>query len=226
MDARGATAVGALRWSRALVLASVALITGVMAHVTAGQPVPGTGPIAVLLVVVACAVGPLLRHPASTRRVVLLVAAGETFIHFALLSLSTGAGHPAAGPMAGMHHARTPAHTVPLAWGWLAERWWDVAHQHVSMTAAHLAAAMAVGLWLAAGERALWVLLCLTLQPITGALAVLLDAYGWLRPQVGGHVRPAPTGYGEDRRAALAARACEVVARRGPPVGSLRRLSS
>ena len=225
MDAGGANAAGALRWPRALALASVALLTGVTAHVAAGERVPGTGTLAGLLVLVACAVGPLLRHPASTRRVVLLLAGGETFIHFALLSMSARPAHQVAGPMAGMHHVRTPAHTVPLVAGWLAQRWWDVAHQHVSMTAAHLAAAIAVGLWLAAGERALWALLCLTLQPVTGALAVLLDAYAWLRPQVDDHPSPAPAAYGEDRRPALAARACEVVARRGPPVGSSRLLS-
>ena len=52
---------------------------------------------------------------------------------------------------------------------------------HLVMLLAHLAAAVAVGVWLAAGERALWMLLALTARP-------LVDAWGTVTAVARGRV--------------------------------------
>jgi hypothetical protein len=47
----------------------------------------------------------------------------------------------------------------------------DMTGPHALMAVAHVLAAVAVGLWLACGERALWTVLGLSLRGIRGALA-------------------------------------------------------
>jgi hypothetical protein len=218
MDVGTATAAGALRWARAVVLATVALLTAMLAH-GAGSSLPSAPALAALLAGVTVLVAPLLRHPASTRRVVLLVAGGETCLHFALSALSQApgdlAGPSSAGaasdPMVGMSHM---AHTGAFA---------GVTGPDVLMAEAHLAAAVVVGLWLAAGERALWTLLRLTLGTVLTAAEALA---GHSSMYLGSLVRPVtdatverhplpPPGWAWDR---------QVVTRRGPPAGSPRPL--
>jgi hypothetical protein len=123
----------------------------------------------------------------------------------------------AVGPMTGsaaasshlmMHHGAEPSHgpvTSLMGGG------------HLVMLVAHLAAAVVVGVWLAAGERALWMLLAISVRPLVnawrtvtavarggvGALVVTRPRlqFGWgLRPVIRGRVWTAG-----------------VVARRGPP---------
>lgn len=223
MSDHGAAAGGALRWSRAAAVAAVSVSTAVAAHLGAGGEPPAWELVVALLGVVTCAVGPLLRHPAGRRRVVLLVLGGETLMHLALRlgeARSPGAAVPPApalpmtGSMPGMDHVgahgqglATVAASVSAALG----------HDAV-MTALHCTAAMAVGLWLAAGERAVWTLAALMVEPVRVAWLVLRTALRGTAPVR--LVEGTSSASDSDRRApALAVRACRVVSRRGPPAG-------
>jgi hypothetical protein len=219
MDVGTATAAGALRWARAAVLATVALLTAALAHVGAGDRLPSTPALAALLAAVTLLVAPLLRHPASTRCVVLLMAGGETCLHFALSALThaPGGSSSAAGsmrdPMPGMSQM---AHTAGFA---------GVSGAHVLMAETHLAAAVLVGLWLAAGERALWTLLGLTLDTVLTAAAVLAGRTSTfsgdlLQPVTRATLQRGPLPL--QRRAW----ASQVVTRRGPPAGPARPLGA
>ena len=214
---------------RAFALSLVVLLSSATAHVSAGGTLPHAATLTVLLAFVMWAVGPMLRQPASIRRVVLLLVGGETFMHVALLSLPGPHGHsvagsaqPAsalAGSMAGMHHHQPQSQHVVSGSEWLVQWLPEVTGQHASMTAAHLVAAVAVGMWLAAGERAFWTLVCLTMHPVTSAWVVLSRFLRWMAPVGASDHTPAVDQ--DQRHPALAARACSVVGRRGPPARAL-----
>jgi hypothetical protein len=225
MDVGTARAAGALRWARSVALATVALLTAMLAHVGAGDRLPSGPALAALLTVVTLLVAPLLRHPASTRRVVALVAAGETCLHFALTALTRTPGNPpgspSTGPIGGPMSVPMPGmsqmtHTALFA---------GVMGPHVLMAEAHLAAAVLVGLWLAAGERALWNLLGLTLSTVLTAASTLARHTSFylgdlVQPVTGAKVEGGPL---PPQRWTLARR---VVTRRGPPAGSPRPLGA
>lgn len=80
----------ALRWGRATVLAAVAATTGVFAHLSAGGLLPGAVGMVVIFAVSLIWAAALLGRPASTRRIVLMVIASQTFTHGALTAV---AGH-------------------------------------------------------------------------------------------------------------------------------------
>ena len=166
-------------WARAALLTAVTLFLGVAAHVTADGLLPSAAWLVVLalLGVVPCAA--LLARPASTLRIVVLLAGGQALVHLALTVTAGHAGHAVTGHT---HPAGTPAHvdgtgsalqtlqlgrsaptTGGLAAGDLVQHLVD----HAPMMAAHVLAAALVGLWLAVGERALW-----TLVALAGALAL------------------------------------------------------
>jgi hypothetical protein len=192
-----------------------------------------------LLLVTTAVAAPFLTRRASVRRIVALLVAGQATLHGALTVLAGHAGDaPAAAPgsgqgfvfdggqtertgsyldqVAAMQPAGSvgaPAHgSVP---GHLVEH---LADQGVAMLLAHLAAVVAVGVWLAVGERALWTVLALTttrlLDLVARAAAVLLGAWAVLVS----HVRRAPY-LGSTRRhvVPLPQLLDQVVARRGPP---------
>lgn len=168
MSAGCATAGWALRWLRACILATVALFTGVTAHASAGEALPAAWTLLIVLGIVAMAVEPLLRDPASTRRVVSLLVGGELSIHVALTLMAELAPR-GSGTMAGMHHARGLLDVLPdLASG--------LSGRTAFMVDAHLVAMAVVGLWLAAGERALWTLFALAIRPFADAVQSLLRA--------------------------------------------------
>ncbi len=139
---------GLLVWPRALVLSVVAVLAGVLAHVAAHGLLPGPLVLAGLLVVGTAAGVPLLRAPASTGRVVLLLVVGQALVH-AVLTAVAG------------HHDGTELPTMPAPQGpalWLAHLAEDLDGPHAVMAAGHALAAGVVGLWLARGEAAAWTL--------------------------------------------------------------------
>ena len=172
MSAGGAGAGWTLRWVRACILATVALFTGVSAHASAGEALPSTWTLLLGLAVVTVAVEPLLRGPASTRRVVSLLVAGELSIHVAL-TLLTELGPRGSDAMAGMHHSRGVFDVLPHLVS-------DFSGRTALMIDAHLAAMVVVGLWLAAGERALWTLLSLAIRPCADAVQRFLGSSAWV----------------------------------------------
>jgi hypothetical protein len=86
------------------------------------------------------------------------------------------------------------------------------------MALMHVAASVLVGLWVAAGERALWSLVRLAARPVVAALRTLMDgARTRVTPLPVGssRLRGAPREVVPERRSWLA---CRAVTRRGPPV--------
>jgi hypothetical protein len=190
------TAGQALRWLRALVLAGVALATGVVAHVGAGGFLPGPVGLVTLWLLAAASVAPLLGRQASTTRVVVLVMTGQTIIHLVLTALVGHRGdehglRPVSSPVsppviptsAGRRTGSFLDHVAPVPAGgghaeWAVPYWVqhlaaDMTGPHALMALAHLAAAAAVGWWLAAGERALWTLMTVTSRPLVEGFTFL-----------------------------------------------------
>ncbi len=162
-----ATAGPLLRWTRALVLAAVGLTTGAAFHVGADGLLPGPWTLLVLYGVSTGAAAPLLGTPASTRRVVMLLVVWQTLLHGALTVLSGHRGTPSTTHQVAGHHAHdvvaTGVHHVVE----------DSTGPHAAMAVGHVLAAVLVGLWLAAGERALWRLLNLAVGPVLSVICAL-----------------------------------------------------
>ena len=133
-----------LLWLRSLVLSAVAMGTGATAHVAADGLLPPPTALLLLLLAGTLVTAPLLRCPASTLRVVMLIVLGQTAVHGALAAM---AGHR--GEHASHGH------------GLLSE----LAGPETLMALMHVAASVLVGLWVAAGERALWSLVRLAAPP-------------------------------------------------------------
>jgi hypothetical protein len=153
---------------RAFLLATVALLTGGLAHLSAGGELPGAPGLATLLALGTAAGAPLLHTRASSRRVVLLLVLGQAVVH-AVLTAASG------------HHEEEPAEIVPPGPAlWLHHLAEDLTAPHAVMALAHAAAAAVVGLWLARGEHAVWLLVALAGQALAplvrwpGAVAVTL----------------------------------------------------
>jgi hypothetical protein len=126
---------------RAVLLSGVALGTGCLAHLSAGGLMPGPLPLLALLVLGAVLARPLLHRQASTPRLVAMLVGGQAAVHLALTAL---AGHHDEEPVppgatAAVHHLVA-----------------DLTGRDALMALAHAVAAALVGLWLAAGERALF----------------------------------------------------------------------
>ncbi|MCL8024985.1 hypothetical protein [Nocardioides bruguierae] len=193
----GQVGPGAL-WSRAALLGSLVLLLGTVGHTSAAGLLPGPGAMLGLLVATIVLVAPALARPASALRIVVLTVLGQTGVHLALTLTAGHAGDAATtaathGPVAvpgGPALPTVDGHRV----GTLAEAWSgtaDVAHvapalpvahlvadmtAHAPMMLAHTLAAVAVGLWLAVGEKALFTVLALTGRRLVLPVALLRRA--------------------------------------------------
>lgn len=167
-------------WGRAAVVGAAAMATGTASHVLGQGHLPG--PLALTVVLLACVVAAalFLRVRATAVRLVVLVVAGQTFVHGALSSLAGHRGDPlpAAAPAspvlpeAGARPSRFFDHYEAAAQAsvvsgprsdWLAHQVEHLTEQGPLMVATHLLGAVALGLFLAVGESALWSLLLLGL---------------------------------------------------------------
>jgi hypothetical protein len=195
----------ALRWCRALLLATVALAAGVAGHLGADGLMPGRTALVILLLTCTVGAAILLGRPASRLRVVLLLVGAQTFIHGGLTALAGHRGDPplirapAAAPLPDFRTASGAAGRV----GSLMDQFYagqpgsaagqrvelavpypvqhliaDLTQAHAVMALGHLGAAVLVGLWLAMGERALWTVLTLTVDVVTRRLD---PSMRWLR---------------------------------------------
>jgi hypothetical protein len=223
-------------WARAGLVGFVAFLLGVIGHVSADGLLPGPFWLLVLLGLSVALSVPMLARPASARRIVVMLVGGQTLVH---LFLTVAAGHrgdprpdttrpvidsamQSALPVVDGHrvgslqdqYAATIGSSPPqlsLPVGHVAS---DLTAQAPKM-AAHLAAAVLVGVWLAIGERCLWTLIALAsaalLRPLLLAWAVL--AAHPVAPTTGLATVPAePPGL------RLLARLARTVVRRGPPL--------
>lgn len=221
-----ATVAPGMRWARAGFLSVVGAVTGTVAHASAGGGTPPLSTSVVLAVLLTFLAAPLLGRPASGRRVVLLLLAGEALIHV-VLSMGTGGHHQVAPrvPGASLAGAALQGHVTGshetsdrLLTGmvWLAQQ---VPGSDALMTCAHLAAFLVIGLWLAIGERALWAVIRLIARPLAAvvrAVAARLTRAGGVR--VGATTDPrGPGPCPEVTLPAARMLAHRVVCRRGPP---------
>lgn len=240
-----------LLWTRAVVLAVVALGAGVVSHVAADGALPHPVALAALLGLTSAVAVPFLRDRASTGRLVGLVVGGQALTHVALSVLAGHAGDRAApsasaaaapvapgtllevtdssgrrtGPLLDQYAAASdaaPAGQVGDPFTWVLDlarhQLAHVTEQGPAMVLTHTLGAVALGLWLAVGERALWHLLHLGAARLagaarahlvlSGALAAVRDTLAAGRPRP-----PVPTGWCPRLDRVLG----HQVARRGPP---------
>jgi hypothetical protein len=206
-------------------------LVGTVSHTSAGGLLPS--PVVVALMTLSCVAvaAAFLTGPAGPLRVVALLVGGQTGVHVALTLTAGHVGDAAAAVPMRSGSPLTPAAVDGRRVGSLMEQSHAaaatapgidasvLAHlqgQGLGMLAAHTAAAVALGLWLALGEKALWRVLLLTaqgaframtrarcLQALLAALAAPRPARLPVRPRV---TRPA--GLRHHR----------VVPHRGPPV--------
>jgi hypothetical protein len=212
----------ALRWVRALTLASVMLGSGIAGHAAAGGAVPATSMLLSVFVLLTAAIAPLLDAPATTRRVTALLLVGQISVHVLLQLLGGSVAIDVSGHSMAMHagvageqatahldHAVASAPTGSL----LA----FLIGPHVGMLLAHVGAALVVGLWLAAGERAAWILVSLAALPVVDAWVTLRQLSGAVQVAVV-IARPVPCpGWGCETRVRPAMWTGRGVSRRGPP---------
>jgi hypothetical protein len=226
------TATGALLWGRASLLASVAFFAGIVGHVSADGVLPSPLLLIGLLAIGVPFCASQLTRPASMRRIVLMLMAGQTAVHIAL---SVTAGHRGEARPA-TTHARSGEVVLPTEGGQRVGSLLDgyqatVGHTgdqvapalpigslfaelaaHGPMMVAHLAAAGLVGIWLAVGERSLWALVALAAAVV---LRPLLVAGAWLRLAIVPR-RPAPV-VAAPRIWPSVVLLARCVSRRGPP---------
>ncbi len=180
-----------LRWCRAAVLAGIAMAAGTVAHVQADGLLPGKSVLVVMLICLTTGTAMFLGRPASRLRVVMLLVAGQTFVHGALTALTGHRGDPPlthadplpVAPVASSLPASAGGGGSGRRVGSLMDQLQarppterpvqlsvpdpiqhliaDLTGAHALMALAHVGAAVVVGLWLAKGERALWTLLAL-----------------------------------------------------------------
>jgi hypothetical protein len=163
-----------VRWVRALTLASVLFTAGLAGHAAAEGFIPAVSVLIPLFLLTVVAVGPFVGAPLTLARTVALLLGGQALLHAALQLLGRSAVQGmttqalgAAGSSASSSHPMSchmmtypglPASAgIPMS---------VMGGRHVVMLVAHLAAAIAVGVWLVAGQRVLWTLLALTAGPV------------------------------------------------------------
>lgn len=215
-----------LLWWRAGMVAAMTLLLGAVGHVSGGGLLPSWLALAAMCVlsVPLCAVH--LARPASTRRIMALVVSGQTACHV-LLSVSAGhngdrAGAPPRdpigtsalpaieGPRVGSLHDHYEATVgTPLAAQMLSVPDPIALLDHLPMFLAHTVVAALVGLWLAAGERALWALLTMVFTAVVALCVVPVAPSVVARPGMVLRRRPATLP--------SLARVSRCVVRRGPP---------
>ena len=171
------------RWVRALTLPSVRFISALAGHAAAGGVTPAPPVLVFLFVITVAVLVPLVGALISPARIVALLIVGEGLLHIALELLGrstvmTAMNNPAAmSSPTGCHLMMQPISAAPYG-----SEMSLMGDGHVIMLLAHIAAAVAVGMWLAAGERVLWNVVRLAARPVIGAwqtvVAVVRGAVG------------------------------------------------
>ncbi|UUZ58645.1 hypothetical protein [Nocardioides sp. B-3] len=214
-----------LLWWRAVMVSAMTFLLGAVGHVSTGGLLPSRAALGAMFAVGTAISAAFLAHPASAGRIVALVVLGQTACH-ALLSLTAGhAGDAAAAP-----HAAAPS-ALPLSGGERVGSLHDhyeaivgaapsagsaltlpdpaAVLDHAPMFPAHTVVAVLLGLWLAAGERALFSLLTLVFTAVVALFVGLLPVPLLLRRAAPLRRRPATPP--------SLARVARIVVRRGPP---------
>jgi hypothetical protein len=163
-----------LRRMRVLTLPSVLFASGLAGHLAGDGATPPGWVLVGLFMLTVVAVAPFAGAALSPARVAALLIGGQGVLHAALQLLggtfmaTTAMPGAATGPVTGsapasshlmMHHGAEASHGPVMS----------LMGGHLVMLVAHLAAAVVVGVWLAAGERALWMLLALSARSLVDA---------------------------------------------------------
>jgi hypothetical protein len=177
-----------LLWWRAGIVSAMTFLVGAAGHVSTGGRLPSWFALAAMFAIGTAISAVVLTHPASARRIVALVVLGQTACH-GLLSLT--AGHAGDAVAVATTTPASPG-SLPVSDGARVGSLQDhyeamvgtpsggsaltlpdpvALLDHLPMFLAHSLAAALVGLWLAAGERALWSLLALV---FAAAVALLV----------------------------------------------------
>jgi hypothetical protein len=217
---------GVLRGVRVLTLPSVLFASGLSGHAAAGGVTPDASLLVPFFMLTVLAVAPFADAAMSPAWSMALLVGGQGVLHAALQMVSgtavtatttmpgAGTGLPASSPTSShlmTHHpdvATSHGSGMSLMGG-----------GHLVMLLAHLAAAVAVGLWLAAGERTLWILLTLTARRVVDAWGTVMA----VARVVGAVVISCPrlqTGWGLRWVVRRSVWVTGVVPRRGPPAVS------
>jgi hypothetical protein len=216
-----------LLWWRAVMVSAMTFLVGAVGHASTGGLLPSWFVLGAMFAVGTAISAALLARPASARRIVALVVLGQTACH-GLLSLTAGhAGH--AGDVAAAPQVTVPG-ALPLSDGQRVGSLQDhyeamvgaptagsaltlpdpaALLDHAPMFLAHTLVAVLVGLWLAAGERALFSLLTLVFTAVVALFVSLVPVP--LLPRRAAPLRRRPA------TPPSLARVARIVVRRGPP---------
>ncbi len=192
-----------LRWTRAALVAALILGSGLAAHVSAGGQLPDLRVIVLLASTTLLGCAALLGRPVTTRAAIALLALGQAGFHLTLTALAGHAGagsHTVAGgsgradilQLSAAGGRRTGSlrdlmSSPPVPTGgdlqlvaphWVQHVVADLSGANAVMALAHLAAAGAVGWWLASGEAALWTLVCLSCSQTWTFVLLLIASAG------------------------------------------------
>jgi|RhiMethySRZTD1v2_1073278.scaffolds.fasta_scaffold01332_19 hypothetical protein len=172
---------------RALTLPSVLFTTGLAGHTAGGGLIPTASVLVSLFVLTVVAVVPFARSPLRPATTLALLIGGQGLLHAAFQLLSgpavtaqtvmPGGAMTMSSSTSSCHsivHSGTASHGLMPA----------MSGGHFVMVLGHLAAAAAVGVWLAAGERALWMLLALATRPVLDAWRMVAAVAGGLHQAV------------------------------------------
>lgn len=204
------TAATGLRWTRATAVATAATLVAVTAHLSGDGSTPSSPVLGFLVLALTMALAPLPACPASRTRIVLLTVGGQFVAHATFAwAAAQGSGASAAahvssaGAPGGVHHAHASTAAGISTAAPLLEH---VFAADPRMLAAHTAAAVIVGAWLVAGERAVWALMGLLWRALVPTLLPPPPSRA-----------PAPATLPRDAATLLPRIASGTVVRRGPP---------
>jgi hypothetical protein len=211
-----------LRRMRVLTLPSVLFATGLAGHIAGDGATPAGWVLVALFGLTVVAVAPFVDATLSPARVIALLVGGQGVLHAALQLLggtaasatSTtccgGTGESVSSPSSShlmMHTDAAASHGVVMS---------PMSGGHLVMLLVHLAAAVVAWVWLAAGERALWMSLALAARPLVDAWGTIVAAARGVDAMVVGTPR-VQTGWGWRRVVSGWMCTPGVISLRGPP---------
>ena len=157
-----------VRWVRAALLTLLVVASTLAAHVTGGGVLPDLTMLLPVCALATLASAAVLRRPLSWWWSATVLLAGQTALHGALQLLpatatATATGTGTSGGAAGMagHAPQAAASHLGAEPGVTTLRALTEWSGDARMVGAHVGAAVLVGAWLAAGERAAWSVLAL-----------------------------------------------------------------
>ena len=216
--------VSAARQLRLLTLPLLLFTSGLAGHVAAGGVTPAASTLVPLFVLTVLLVAAFAVAPISPARAVVLMVGGQGLLHAALQLIGgTAVTHTITmcGMGSGVEGASSPTGShLMMHSGAAAPHGFATSLMtggHLIMLFGHLAAAVVVGVWLAAGERAFGTVLVGTVRPVVDAWRMVAAV---ARGGLGGEVVSCPRLlHGWSRQCAVPSSvwAAGSVSRRGPP---------